>query len=108
MRLALLKRQTGRPRAGELHGGSSRRNSPMPDSRASVGWVKIRGALETPDGKWRVEVVQHRGQVFYRLLHGENVVDGLAIATVQRLLEEAGVDMAELIEVAPEGTVGAA
>lgn len=60
--------------------------------------VKIRGALQTPDGQWRVEVVQRRGQVFYRLIHGDNVVDGLAIATLQRLLAEAGVDMGELVE----------
>lgn len=60
--------------------------------------MKIHSALQSPDGRWRVEVVQHRGQVFYRLLHEDNVVEGLAIATVQRLLAEAGVDIADLVE----------
>jgi bifunctional non-homologous end joining protein LigD len=69
--------------------------------------VKILGALQTPDGRWRVEAVEENrslrdGKVYrsthYRLIHGENVVDGLAIATLQRLLKEAGVDMADLVE----------
>jgi bifunctional non-homologous end joining protein LigD len=32
-------------------------------------------------------------------VHGDNVLDGLFIATVQRLLAEAGIDMADLVEV---------
>jgi bifunctional non-homologous end joining protein LigD len=60
--------------------------------------VKIRGALQTVDGRWRVEVVQRGRTTFYRLVHGDNVVDGLVIATLQRLLHEAGVDMADLVE----------
>jgi hypothetical protein len=31
-------------------------------------------------------------------VHGDNVLDGLFIATVQRLLAEAGMDMADLVE----------
>ena len=60
--------------------------------------MKILGALETPDGAWRVEVVQRGKTVTYRLVHGENVIDGLAIATLERLLNEAGVSMADLAE----------
>ncbi len=60
--------------------------------------MKIRGALQTADGRWRVEVVQRGRTTFYRLVHGENILDGLVIATLQRLLQEAGVDMADLIE----------
>lgn len=60
--------------------------------------MKIRGALQTPDGEWRVEVVQQGTQVFYRLIHGDNIIEGLVIATLQRLLTEAGVDMADLVE----------
>ena len=76
--------------------------------------MKILGALETPDGQWRVEVVQRRRDVAYRLVHGENVVDGLAIATLERLLNEAGVSMADLVDVtdrpaaSPEPRPGAA
>jgi bifunctional non-homologous end joining protein LigD len=72
--------------------------------------VKILGAMQTPDGEWRVEIVQTprsrrapRDQgVSYRLVHAENVVEGLSIATVGRLLAEAGVDMSDLVEVQPE------
>lgn len=68
--------------------------------------MKIRGALQTPDGQWRVEVVQRGSSIFYRLIHSENVVEGLAIATLLRLLAEAGVDMADMVEV-PEGAPSA-
>jgi bifunctional non-homologous end joining protein LigD len=34
----------------------------------------------------------------YRLIHGDDVREDLAIGTVQRLLEEAGVDMGDLVE----------
>jgi len=58
--------------------------------------------MQTPDGEWRVEVYrQPRSRTeWYRLIHGENVVEGLSLATVLRLLTEAGVDLAELIEAA--------
>lgn len=65
--------------------------------RGSVGRV-----MQTPDGQWRVEAYrqpQSRAQ-WYRLIHGDNVVEGLSLATLQRLLEEAGVDLADLIEAA--------
>jgi bifunctional non-homologous end joining protein LigD len=69
--------------------------------------VKILGALQTPDGQWRVEAVRENRSLpnkrpyiseHYRLVHGDNVIDSLSIAIVQRLLEEAGVDMADLVE----------
>ncbi|WP_239082615.1 non-homologous end-joining DNA ligase [Actinoplanes teichomyceticus] len=67
---------------------------------------RVEGAFETPDGRWRVEAVRRGRDQFYRLSHGDNVIDGLAIATVQRLLEEAGVDLADLVEAAgPDGPV---
>ncbi len=65
----------------------------------------VEGALQTTDGRWRVEAIRRGRDRFYRLVHGDNVVDGLAIATVERLLSEAGIDMADLTE-AP--TAGAA
>jgi hypothetical protein len=56
-------------------------------------------AMQTPDGAGRVEVV-HRGHThWYRIVHGDNQLDWLTIAAVQRLLGEAGIDMADLIEV---------
>jgi bifunctional non-homologous end joining protein LigD len=71
--------------------------------------VKVHGALQSPDGQWRVEVVQLRRPRYprgmaaeYRLIHGDEVREGLAIGTVQYLLEEAGVDMGDLVEASTE------
>ena len=58
--------------------------------------------MQTRDGAWRVEVVRKlSGQPWYRLIHGDNVVEHLTIGGVQTLLAEAGVDVAELAEVDP-------
>ena len=55
--------------------------------------------MQTPDGAWRVEVVRHQsGGRWYRLVHGENVVDYLTIGRVAELLAQAGIDMADLAE----------
>jgi len=59
---------------------------------------EVEGALQTPDGRWRVEAIRRGPDRSYRLIHGENLIDGLAIATVERLLAEAGVDIGNLVE----------
>jgi bifunctional non-homologous end joining protein LigD len=62
--------------------------------------VKVIGAMQTPGGDWRVEVVRHQsGSRWYRLIHHDNVVDFLTIGRVAELLAQAGVDMSELAEV---------
>jgi bifunctional non-homologous end joining protein LigD len=65
--------------------------------------VLIEAAMQTPDGLWRVEVVRRRGQRtrWYRIVRGDDdaVLDWLAIAAVERILAEAGVDMATLVPV---------
>jgi hypothetical protein len=55
-------------------------------------------ALQTPDGMWRVDVVKQRGAEWFRLACREphQVWEPLAIATVERMLRERGVDMADL------------
>jgi bifunctional non-homologous end joining protein LigD len=63
----------------------------------------VEGALQTPDGRWRVEIVRRGRDRFYRLVNADNVVDGLHIASVERLLAEAGVDLADLVEIRPGG-----
>jgi bifunctional non-homologous end joining protein LigD len=60
--------------------------------------AQVEGALATPDGKWRVEVVRRDGQRSYRLLHADNVIDGLDLAAVEQLLGRAGVDLGDLGE----------
>lgn len=58
--------------------------------------------MQTPDGAWRVEVYRAPLSTtwWYRLVHGDNIVEGLTIAGVERLLAEAGQSIGELEDVA--------
>ena len=58
----------------------------------------IEYAMRTPGGDWRVEVVKRGRTRWYRIIHQDNELDWLSIAAVQRILGEAGVDMADLVE----------
>ena len=55
-------------------------------------------AMQTPDGAWRVEVVRRGRTHWYRIVHRDNQLDWLTIAAVQRILSEAGIDLADLVE----------
>jgi bifunctional non-homologous end joining protein LigD len=66
----------------------------------------VEGTLQTPDGQWRVEIVRRGRTRWYRIVHGEDVIDWLSIAAVERILDEAGVDMAQLVEVGSEPEEG--
>ena len=61
----------------------------------------IEGAMQTPDGEWRVEIVRRHGVRWYRIVHGEDVYDWLSIAAVERILDEAGVERHTLAEIDP-------
>ncbi len=54
--------------------------------------------MQTPDGKWVVEIYRrpHSTSWWYRLRRGENVVEDLSIGSVERILAEAGYDLADL------------
>jgi hypothetical protein len=56
-------------------------------------------AMQTPDGAWRVEVVKRGRDRWYRIVRGDSQLDWLTIAGVHRILGEAGIDIADLIEV---------
>ena len=58
----------------------------------------IEYAMRTPDGDWRVEVIKRGRTRWYRITHQDNEIDWLSIAAVQRILGEAGIDMADLTE----------
>ena len=60
----------------------------------------IEFAMRTPDGDWRVEVIKRGRTRWYRITHQDNELDWLSIAAVQRILAEAGIDMADLTEAA--------
>ena len=61
--------------------------------------MTVESALQTPDGAWRVEIVRRGRAYWYRIVHGDNEIDWLGIAAVERILGEAGVNIAELTEV---------
>ena len=65
----------------------------------TVARVRVEAAMQTPDGRWRVEVVRRGRTRWYRILNGDNELDWLTIASVERILGEAGVNMADLISV---------
>jgi bifunctional non-homologous end joining protein LigD len=62
---------------------------------------EVRGAMETPDGQWRVEVVSRGGIESFRLVHGDNVVDGLDLPSLEDLLAHRGVRLRTLRRVDP-------
>ncbi len=61
----------------------------------------VEGAMQTPDGTWRVEVVRRGRNRWYRIVHGDDVLDWLSISAVERILEEAGVDRRLLVDADP-------
>jgi hypothetical protein len=65
--------------------------------------VIVESAMQTPDRLWRVEVVRRRGRrtSWYRIVRGDDdaVLDWLSITAVERILTEAGVDLANLVPV---------
>jgi bifunctional non-homologous end joining protein LigD len=66
--------------------------------------------MRTPDGRWRVEIYRRpfSRDYWYRLVNvpAGTAVEGLSIAAVQRLLDEAGVDIADLVEVGDTASDG--
>jgi bifunctional non-homologous end joining protein LigD len=69
-----------------------------PEPRPAPLLAEVTGALTTPDGRWRVEAVRRDGTQSYRIRHGGNVLDGLDLEAVERLLGEAGVGLADLAD----------
>lgn len=59
---------------------------------------EVEGAMQTPDGAWRVEVVRRGRTRWYRVVHDGNVHDWLSISSVERILREAGVARDQLVE----------
>ena len=71
-------------------------------NRAYRRGMTIEAVLQTPDGGWRVEIVK-RGQThWYRIVHGDNTIGWLSIAAVERILAEADVNMADLVDARTE------
>jgi bifunctional non-homologous end joining protein LigD len=62
---------------------------------------QVEGAMQTSDGRWRVEIVRRGADHWYRIVHGENALDWLSLADVEHILAEAGVGLTLLREVGP-------
>jgi bifunctional non-homologous end joining protein LigD len=62
---------------------------------------QVEGAMQTSDGRWRVEIVRREADHWYRIVHGGNTIDWLSLADVEHILGEAGVDLTLLGEVGP-------
>jgi hypothetical protein len=61
--------------------------------------VAVLGAMRSPDGSWRIEVIWERGNRFYRLWHDGVHRDISSIYELHRVLRtEADLDLADLIE----------
>ncbi|SNY62820.1 ATP-dependent DNA ligase [Paractinoplanes atraurantiacus] len=75
---------------------------PPPPARSSPALVpeEVTGTVMTKDAAWRVEAVRRDGREWYRIVHGDNVVDSLALDDVRLVLEKAGIDLADLTEAA--------
>lgn len=49
--------------------------------------------METPDGRWRVEVARQGDVRWYRVVHEDNIIDGLDLPDLEKILAKAKVEM---------------
>jgi bifunctional non-homologous end joining protein LigD len=52
--------------------------------------------MQTPDGRWRVDILRRGDAQWYRVRHDGNEFDWLELADVERVLSGAGVDLGRL------------
>jgi bifunctional non-homologous end joining protein LigD len=62
--------------------------------------------MQSPDGRWRIEVMRRGTSRWYRLTHHDNVLDWLTITDVERILTDVGVDISHLTETGPTTAAG--
>jgi bifunctional non-homologous end joining protein LigD len=77
------------------------RRTDQPPTAAPPEPAVVTEAMQTPDGTWRIEVVRRNRSQWYRITHGDNTFDWLTIGSVQRILRDAGIDLADLTEAKP-------
>jgi hypothetical protein len=71
--------------------------------------VKILGAMATPDGRWRFEVVRQGREQRYRMFRdGQLLPYRGAVGMFERLLADDGYGMADLIDVSDQASSSAA
>ncbi len=69
-----------------------------PESTTAMPAATVAGAMQTPDGRWRIEIMHRGDSRWYRVSHDDNVLDWLDLAAVERILTDVGVDMSDLVE----------
>jgi bifunctional non-homologous end joining protein LigD len=77
---------------------------PPPNTKVPITKVpetKVTGAMITPDGHWRVEVVSRGGVESFRIVHGDNVVESLDLTEVKEILGRRGVELRTLRQTDP-------
>jgi bifunctional non-homologous end joining protein LigD len=74
------------------------RRADVPATRAAAPVASVEGAMQTPDGRWRIEVVRRGASRWYRILHDDNTLDWLSITDVETILRDVGVDMGRLVQ----------
>jgi bifunctional non-homologous end joining protein LigD len=62
---------------------------------------EVKGAMVSPDGLWRVEVVSRGGVESFRVMQGDSVLEGLDLQGVEGLLAQRGIDLRSLRQVDP-------
>jgi bifunctional non-homologous end joining protein LigD len=79
------------------------RREPSPATAAGPGAVPavVDGSMRTADGGWQVDVMRRDDRRWYRIRHGDNLIDDLGIDDVEALLAAAGVDLSGLTDAAP-------
>jgi bifunctional non-homologous end joining protein LigD len=83
----------------------ARRPEPA-DAPAPIRTATVEGAMQSPDGHWRIEVMRRGTSRWYRLTHHDNVLDWLTITDVERILTDVGVDISHLTETGPTTSAG--
>ncbi|MEV4705408.1 hypothetical protein [Actinoplanes sp. NPDC049316] len=89
--IAALREETTDPVVLGFAMGSALATLEIDECDANPRWVACRGRTSGP-------------QPLVPIVHGDDVIDWLSIAGVQRILTEAGVDLAELETVADKPT----
>ncbi|GAA0805090.1 hypothetical protein Sya03_23520 [Spirilliplanes yamanashiensis] len=60
--------------------------------------ASVAGAMQTRDGRWRVDIMHRGASRWYRLSHDDNTFDWLDLADVERILHGVDVDLGDLVD----------
>jgi bifunctional non-homologous end joining protein LigD len=72
------------------------RRSALPHAVAPAS-ASVEGSMQTPDGRWHVDVMRRADSRWYRVRHLDNEFDWLDLPDVERILTQAGTDLSQLV-----------